>query len=440
MKRRTSPADPEAAGEALSYRPVFLTALAMIFCLTGSAAGWGMFARLDSAVIAHGVLLAESERKTVEHLEGGILERLWVKPGDRVEQGQIVASLDSTQTRELRAQLTADWTALSFDVWRLEAEQAGAVALDPATAPDAPDPVRRDRIASEQQLFEARARAHAGEVTALRRQIDQLGGQIAAYAGQARAAERQIALWSEERAQTAALVQKGASPRQKLLELDRTIAILEGDRDESRGLIAAAQEEIARAEVQIDTLDQQRLVEIGDRLAEGRRVIDGLASRIRATDDVLHRLDLRAPQTGLVVDIQTKTPGAVIGSGAPVMEILPEADRLIVQTRVPPETIDTVHVGRSAEIRLVAFPRAQSPMVLGEVIYVSADMLTDERDGSAFFEARVSIDPDSLADLPDISLSAGMPVEVAIQTGERRAGAYILSPILRRMSNAFREE
>lgn len=423
----------------LSYRPVFLTAMVTILCLATAGIGWGMFAHLDSAVVSHGVLLAESERKTVEHLEGGILETLLVKPGDRVRQGEIVARLDATQTREQLAQLRADWLTLTFDTWRLGAEQADIPTLDPATAPNVPDP-SADLITTQRHLFDARRRTHVGQVASLRRQIDQLTAQVAANDSQARAAERQLALWTEERVSTAALVAKGATPKQKLLELDRTLAILEGDRDENRGLAEAAREDIARAHVDIETLDQQRLVEIAQKLSDNRRVLDGLDSRMRAARDVLERHNLRAPQDGIVVDIRIKTPGAVIGSGTPLMDIIPDQDRLLVQTRVSPDTIDTVHVGRPAKIRLIAFPRAQSPVVMGEVTYVSADMLQDERDGTAYFDARVTIDPASLATLPGITLTAGMPVEVAIQTGERRAGEYILSPLLRRIGNSLHEE
>lgn len=424
----------------LSYRPAFLTALGVILCLTVAGTGWGMFAHLDSAVVSHGVILAESERKTVEHLEAGILDRLLVKPGDHVAEGQIVATLDATQPREQLAKLRADWLGLSFEIWRLEAEGAGATALDPATAPDVPEPERSAGIAAQQRLFDARLGAHTGQIASLQRQIDNLHGQIAANEAQARAAEQQIALWTEERRSTASLVEKGATPKQKLLELDRTLASLAGSRDEYRGLVAAEQQDIARARADTETLIQQRLAEAGQKLSDDRRAVAGLASQMRAAEDVLERHNLRAPQSGYVVDIQTKTPGAIIGTGKPVMDIVPDTDRLVVQTKVQPETIDTVHVGRPAKIRLIAYPRAISPVVTGDVIFVSADMLTDERDGSAYFDARVSIDLDSLKLLPGITITAGMPVEVSIETGERRAGDYILSPLLRRIHHTFTEE
>ena len=155
---------------------------------------------------------------------------------------------------------------------------------------------------------------------------------------------------------------------------------------------------------------------------------------------MLERRNLRAPQAGIVVDIRTITPGAVIHSGDPVMDIVPDGDRLVVETRLSPDAIDTVYVGRHAKVKLTAFHRTKGPVVDGEVIFVSADLLENERDGSSYFDARVSIDPASLARFPGIVLSAGMPVEVAIQTGERRAGDYFLEPLMRHFGRALREE
>lgn len=428
-------------GEALeSYRPAFAAALIVIACLIGATLGWGMYARLDAAVVTQGVLLAESKRKTVEHLEGGILERLMVKAGDRVEEGQIVATLDTTQTREALAQFEADRLTLSFDIWRLEAERDGAAQLDPATAPDAPEAGRAQHVTAATQLFDARLRAHVGQVSALRRQIDQIGEQIAASAAQALAAERQLDLWEQERALNSQLVATGATPKQKLLEFDRTIAALEGKRDEHRSLKAAAEQEIARARLEIETLEQQRLAEVGTKLGEARRLVAGLASRIRAARDVLERQNLRAPQSGRVVDIYTVTPGAVIGSGAPLMEIVPDGDRLVVSARLQPDAIDTVHVGRQAKVKLTAYKRAQQPILDGEVTYVSADLIKDERDGTTYFDARITLAPEDIAAHPDALLTAGMPVEVSITIGERRAGDYMLEPLLRHLRGAFREE
>ncbi len=427
--------------EALpSYRLVFVVALVVIASLTAAFGGWGMFARLDSAVVTHGTLLAESQRKTVEHLEGGILRELLVKAGDRVEEGQVVARLDATQTEAQLAQLRADELTLTYEIWRLEAEDAGAAHLDPATAPAEPVEGREARIAAEARLFDARRRAHEGQVAALAHQVEQLAAELDAAGVRERSAERQLASWRDERARTALLVDKGAAPSQKLLELDRNLAAAEGERDGARSAAAGARERIAATRVESETLRQQRLAEVGERLTEDRRRLSETASRIRAALDVLARRELRAPQAGRVVQISTVTPGAVIASGAAVMEIVPDDDPLVVETRLPPEAIDTVHVGRPARVKLTAYKRALAPTITGEVSYVSADLLEDERDGTTYFKARVTVDPAEVEALGGVTLSPGMPVEVAIRTGERRAGEYLVEPFLRHATRALREE
>lgn len=429
----------DLAAPGHDYRPAFVTALVVIACLAATFGGWGMYAHLDSAVVAHGTLLAESERKTVEHFEGGILRALLVKDGDRVAAGQVVALLDATQTEAQLAQLRASSTALALQVWRLAAEERGDAALDPASAPPLTDGTP-DQVAAEVRLFDARLRSHLGQIASLRRQIDQLTAQQRGADAQARAAARQLALWQDERANTGTLVEKGATPRQKLLELDRNLALLEGERAEQEGLAAAARQDIARAGTDIETLQQQRLADVGAQLTEARRQLREVSSQIHAAEDVLERRKLRAPQAGVVVQINTISPGAIVGSGKPVMEIVPDADRLVAEVHLPTDSIDTVHVGRPAKVKLSAYKRAKAPTLEGEVIYVSADALTDERDGSEYYEAKVGLDLTKLEGLDHVSLTAGMPVEVAIRTGERRAGDYFLEPILRHFGRALREE
>lgn len=418
-----------------AYRPVFLTALAMILFLTCTVGGWGIYARLDGAVVTQGVILAESKRKTVENLEGGLLSKLLVAPGERVRAGQPVAQLDTTQEHERLAQMESERLALVFDNWRLEAEAEGR-PLDVALAPQ----VDAERIAAQVGLFDARLALHDGQIASMMRQAEHLSAQARANHAQANASMRQIESWSQELANTEALVKRGAATQQKAREIGRNIALLEGERDEYIALADANERDQARVAADSATLRQQRVAEANELLAQSRRNLPALEAQMRATEDILDRRTLRAPQDGLVVDIPIVTPGAVIGSGAIVMEITPVADALVIQTRLPPESIDTVYVGRKARVKLTAYRRALAPTITGEVTYVSADLLEEPRDGSRYFEARVVLDKVALERNPDIALTAGMPVEVAIQTGERRAGDYLLEPILRHLRKAMRDE
>lgn len=432
-----SAADVRDGQPAPGYAPVFRTALILILSLTVTLGGWGTYARLDGAVITQGVVLAESRRKTVENLEGGILERLLVSPGDRVEAGQPVAQLATVQERERLAQLEAEWTALRFDIWRLQAEAAGAEHLDATTAPDAD----AARSASQVRLFQTRLRAHRDRIGSLQSEIHLLEAQATANDAQAHAADIQIESWRAERADLLTLVDRGAAPRQKLVELDRNIMILTGSREQYLALAQATRADVARARMDISTTEQLRLADVAEQLAAAGRALPGIEAQIRATRDILWRRTLRAPQAGLVVEVPTVSPGAVIASGTPVMEIVPDTDLLIIQTRLPPESIDSVQKDRAARVRLTAYRRATAPVVDGTVTFVSPDLIEDQRDGSTFFEARVTLDRESLAAQPPwVRLSAGMPVEVSISTGERRAGDYLLEPILRHLRRSLHEQ
>lgn len=419
------------------YAPLFRTSVILILSLVVTLGGWGTWGRLDGAVISQGTVLAESRRKTVENLEGGILERLLVRPGDKVTEGQPVAQLATLQDREKMAQLTAERSGLRFDIWRLTAEGAGAEHLDPATAPEADEA----RIASQIRVFETRLRAHRDKIGSLQREIELLGAQAAANEAQARAADIQITSWQAERADNAKLVERGAAPRQKLVELDRNITVLQGSREQYLALAEAARADASRARMDISTTEQLRLADVADSRSQSERALPGIEAQIRAIGDILERRTLRAPQDGLVVEVPTVTPGAVIGSGAPVMEIVPDNDLLVIQSRLPPESVDTVQQGRKATVRLTAYRRATAPVINGMVTFVSPDLIEDTRDGSTYFDVRVTLDAAELAAQPAwVKLSSGMPVEVSISTGERRAGDYLLEPILRHLRSSLHEQ
>ncbi len=445
MKRgNLSAAGAGTAGLPLpDFRPVMIAALLTVLAMILTVGGWAMAARLDAAFVTAGLLHSDSELKTVESLEGGILAQLFVRPGDRVAAGQVVARLNATQIDEQIIQIAAERERQILDIWRLTAERAGTLP-DPAAAPGEAEGIaaaRRPQLVAEAVgLSAARASAHAAEIEALERQIAQLEDQIAAGTGQAAAAETQLGLWSEEHRIAERLADSGSMPRVRLLELERAIAATRGDRDESAGLVSAAREDIARARAEITALSEARQAGLAADLTAARAALMTLDSRLRAATDVRERLSLRAPQTGRVVDIALTTPGAVLGSGVALMTILPEEDDLVALVRVPPAVIDNLSAGAPAEVRLTAYRRVDVPVLPGRIAYVSADQLEDPRTGQSYFEARIALDPDAAAALEGARILAGMPVEVTVPMGSRRAGDYLLEPLLRFSRHALREE
>ncbi|WP_187428011.1 Type I secretion system membrane fusion protein PrsE [Roseobacter fucihabitans] len=425
-----------------SYRPTLIAALLISLGMILAILGWSMFARLDAAIVANGILHAESDRKTVQHLEGGILAELFVRPGDAIKAGQVVARLDDTQISERLVQLRAEYEFSQFTLWRLSAEQDG-IRPDPDIAPDLGAdqiPKRRAQTVAAMALYEARLQNHNAQIAALDHQIAQRRAQIDANTGLARSSAAQLASWTTERETINRLVQSGAAPERRLWELDRAIAVSAGTRDENEGLIAAARQDIARAVSDKEALTQTRLASIASELSDARRTLLTLNSQIRAAEDIRERHLMRAPHGGRVVDISVVTTGAVLGPGQVLMEILPADDQLIALVRLAPNAIDSVKPGGPAKVRMIAYKRSDAPLVNGTLSFVSPDILEDPATQTPYFEARVTLDADDLGKLDETPISAGMPVEVTLVIGTRRAGDYLIEPFARHFRRAFREE
>jgi HlyD family secretion protein len=425
-----------------SLRPTITAGTIIVVAMVCAFLGWSLYARLDSAAISQGTLVVDSQRKTVQHLEGGILRELLVKEGDVVKSGQTVALLDTTLADSQLGQITSQLVAAQSRIARLRAEQEGSLVLEfPAELiAQAKDPVVAETISTQQKLFQARWRAYESSEAVLQKRIDQLQEEIGSNQAQLTAVTRRLALMEEERANVAQLLEKGFERRPRLLELDRNVADLKGRQGELRGAIARSKQAIGGAQLEIVNLGDTRLADIAKELQETRAQEADLNDRIRAARDVRQRREVVSPQHGVVTDIRLVTMGGVIGPGQPLMDIVPVDDELIVETRVQPKDIDSVRGGLEARVRLTSYTRALAPTVEATITYVAADMMTDQRTGDHYFTARARLSRDSLAEWPEVRLYPGMPAEVMIVTGERRAIDYLVSPLFDRMRRAFHEK
>ncbi|HET6520991.1 MAG TPA: HlyD family type I secretion periplasmic adaptor subunit [Geminicoccaceae bacterium] len=434
-------APPDEAAELPRLAGTLVLGAITVAALVLGVGGWTLFARLDSAVITQGVVIAASERKTVQHLEGGILKALLVRDGDRVRAGEVIAVLDTTQAEAQHDQLLDQLVAVRARLARLEAEHQGRreLALPPELEHGA-GPRQRAPVEAQRQILAARWLAFDGKLAVLDRRISQLESEIAGAAARLGATRRQLALYREEQANVERLVKQGIERRPRLLELERNVAVLEGELGELEHAIRGAEEAIAQARLEIDNAHSERLAEVAQGLEQARLERVELESRLRAARDVLDRREIRAPQDGAVVDIRLVTPGGVIGAGQPLMDIVPTDDELVIETHLPPDAIDAVHPGLPAQVRLSAYKRSLVPLVDGEVTRVSADMLQDRRTGEGYFLARVRLAAGALAGLQGVHLTPGMPAEVMIVTGERRALDYFLGPLADHLRRAFRED
>ena len=437
-------AEPESSRSA--SRPgiggAVVVGLAVLGLFFGLLGGWAALAPLTSAAVAPGVVKVDSNRKTVQHLEGGIIAALVVQNGDRVGAGDVLVRLDAAQARAGWALLQGQHDALSASAARLAAERDGAaaIAFDGDLVARRDDPEVAAILAGQETVFASRRTTLAGQVDILRQRQEQLEAEIASRRAQLAAAERQQALLGEEIADVALLVDKGLERRTRLLGLQRQQAALEGARGEQQGLIARARQQIGEARLQIINRRNGQIDQVVAELAEVRSRLGELKERLVASRDVLARRAIVSPIAGTVVNLRFFTPGGVIGPGEPILDIVPLDDRLVVEARIRPLDIDVVRPGLAAEVRLTAFKQRTTPTLKGRVAYVSADRLVDGVSGAAYFTARIEIPAGELARLAGVALYPGMPAEVMVVTGRRTALGYLLDPLTASLNRAFKEE
>lgn len=421
-------------------RPV-VAGLATIAIAFGGFTAWMFLAPVDSAAVAPGTVIVDSHRKTLQHLEGGIVREVRVKDGDTVTAGQPLVVLDRTLADAALGQVQSQyWSALAR-LARLRAEQSGGALVfpDELTA-RAAEPAVAETMRTEDTLFRSRADTHAAQLAIRKRQIEQKNEEVAAQRAQLAATQQSLAFKQEELKGVKQLFDKGYERKPRLLGLQADVANLKGRQGELTATIARVQQEAAAVELDGANFQSSWQSDIAKDLQDTQTLAAELSDRLRAATDVRGRTVITAPQDGKVVDLKVFTIGGVVAPGQPILDLVPSDDSLIVEARVSPLDIDVVRPGLPAHVRLTAFKAKRVPMVEGKVVQVAADKLTDPRTGEAYFTAQVRLDGASLAELHGVEITPGMPAEVFLVTGARKAVDYILSPITDSMRRAFRED
>jgi HlyD family type I secretion membrane fusion protein len=425
-----------------SARGPVLTGIGVIGLFFGGFGAWAALSPLSSAAIAPGVVAVESNRKTVQHLEGGIIEQILVDEGEQVQAGQVLLRLDRTRSQATYDVLLGQYRAVLALENRLTAERDGlaiiAFADELTSAASNPDVAKI--LVGQTRLFEARRTTVEGQIDILRQSINELREEIRGLQAQQEAQAEQITLLREEYESVKRLYEKGLDKKPRILALQRAMAKLKGEEGEYDASVARARQAIGEAELRIINVQNTFQHEVVAELREAQRDLAELRDKIRAQEDVLRRMAVAAPQAGVVVALRFHTRGGVIAPGDAILEIVPSEDKLSIEARVHSDDIDVVRPGLEAQVRLSAFRRRTTPTVAGVVTRVSADRFEDERTGMPFYLARVEVDSDELSALEDVKLYPGMPAEVMVTTGERLALDYLLSPITDSIHRAFREQ
>jgi HlyD family secretion protein len=423
-------------------RSLVLAGTALVGVFIAGFGVWSAYAPLESAAMAPGMVVAESSRKTIQHLEGGIIAEILVKDGDQVKAGQTLVRLDDTKARTtllaLKGQL---WDGRAREA-RLFAErdQAAQIAFPSELLQHRDEPAVAAAIAGQQKIFETRRSLLQSKIDATRERINQVREEIVGHQAEEAAAQRRLVLIAEEIKGVQELVAKGLERKPRLLQLQRDLADIEGRRGDIIAQIAKARQTIAESEVNILTIRNDSQKEVADELRETQKKLHEQGEQAEAAANVMARTDIKAPEDGVVTDLKVHTPGGVINQGEPLMDLVPSSDRLVIEAQVRPEDIDRVHEGLPAQVRLLPYKQRRTPPFDATVTYVSADRLIDKKNNQPYFAARLRLDEKQLAQAVDVTLVPGMPSESMIKTGETTVALYALSPILDSFHRSFREK
>ncbi|MCP3385539.1 HlyD family type I secretion periplasmic adaptor subunit [Bradyrhizobium sp. CCGUVB4N] len=423
-------------------RGITLAGNLLVLCFMLGLGTWASLAPLESAAIASGVVESESSRKTIQHLEGGIVRKILVSDGDIVRSGQTLIALDDTraasEAQSLQGQL---WDAAARAA-RLQAEQQRfeRIAIPDALEQDSKqNGMAAAAVSAQQFIFQTRLQVHESQLAVVRERRRQVEKEIEGLKAQESATGQRVDIVREELDMVATLVNKGLERRPRLLNLQRELADVEGRRGEIAAQISRAGQVISEQQATLFKLESERQNEIAQSLREAQNQIFQLRERLLAARDQLSRTEVKAPEDGVITDLRIHTAGGVIGAGAPLMDLVPRQDRLIVTARLRPEDIDVVHPGLNAEVHLVPYNQRRVPRLKGNVVQVSADRLLDKRTDQPYYATRIRIDDAQIA-ANDIQIVPGMPVQVYITTGRGTVALYALRPLLDSFRGAFRED
>lgn len=420
--------------------------LIIVLSIFGGLGAWAALAPLSSAALAPGVITVENYRKTVQHLEGGIVKTILVRDGENVVKDQSLVILEDTQSSALLEVIRGQYFISLAREARLIAQQNG---LDEISYPTElleyqNDERSRDAIQMQNQTFNVRKHAHEGESDLYQRQVEQLRAKVVGLRAQKRSRDRLINSYHSELQDFRELLKEGYAEKQKIREFERNLAEREGERGELISSLAATDLQISETQLKILQLQKELQREVAKELSEVQSELFELRERLQSLQDTVLRTDIKAPDAGMVLGLQVHTLGAVISPGGKILDIVPQNEKLIVEAQVSPMDIDRISIGQMAEVRFSVFKTKTLPKIEGKLIAVSADRLVDEQseDKTPYYLARVEITLQGLEDLisSDLKLLPGMPAEVLINTGERTLLQYLMDPLSDTVAHSFIED
>ncbi|OPX56611.1 hypothetical protein BTE48_03945 [Oceanospirillum multiglobuliferum] len=405
---------------------------------------WAAFAPLSSAVMAQGEVMVDSYRKSIQHLEGGLVANIYVRNGDLVQAGDALVQLDTTVwTGETESNRKRMFSTL-MQLERLRSEQISSqdvIFSETVLSASENDSDLKGVLEQNRQLYHARVKAHKQEQEALRSRAAQAREQIEGLTDQQKIISEQIALLESEYEAYTTLLNEKLGDGQRARELNRQILSSKNEYARLRSEIARTELVASEYDVQLINSQQNYLKDIGERIQAAQADYFDTQERYRISLNRLNRAVIRAPESGYIVGMKIHTIGSVIRPGDTLMDLVPEKDKFVVETRVATNDINSLHQGQKADIRFSAFNQRTTKVIEGEVVSISADRLINEKTGEAYYLTRIKVTEKGRADMDkDMNLIPGMPAEVMIRREDRTMFSYLLKPIADSFARSFREK
>jgi len=440
MTRSLSNQTDSFADLPISDRKTRRLGFGIVFVTFGLFGTWAAFAPLDGAVYAPGVVTVQTYRKTVQHLEGGIVKDVLAHDGDIVKKGDPLIILDDAQLRSEYEMTRNQLIAAKAMEARLIAERddKSVITFDQMYEPESPRGI--EARAGETEVFNARRGARLGQIAVLQERIGQLNQQIKGTDTIIGTKQNLEQSYTGEIGDLNELLAQGFVDKQRMLEQQRKLDMLKSEVADHRSTITKTRLQINETQLQILQVNKDFNSDVVKQLSEIQTKAYDLQERTAALEDRLSRIIIRAPDDGMVIGMTVHTVGGVVRQATPLLDIVPSVSELIVEAQVAPQDINRIAIGKLADIRFSAFNSATTPVIEGSVTSISADRLTNEKTGQPYYLARVSVTEAGLKKLADRKLLAGMPADVLINTGERTMLQYLMQPAHNAISQSMIEE
>ena len=424
------------------WRPVAFAGYTLIAMTFGVAGVWAAVAKLDKAVIATGFVETETNRKTVQHLEGGIVRQILIKEGDHVTEGQVLFRLEQVQAEANNESLSNQLdSALALEA-RLVAERDGAREISwPKEFTDRlVEPTLSHTLDDQIHQFEERRGSLEGQKNVIESRIVQLHKEIDGISIEKTSTESQTTYINQELVGLRELAGKNLVPVTRVYAMERERTRLEGSVGRAVADIAKAESSIDEMNIQIQELTQKFQEEVASSLLDARQKIADLRERLSVSQDVVNRLAITAPRAGMVQNLKVFTIGQVLRGGEPLLDIVPDNDALVVHAEFSTTDIDNVFAGMTSEVRFPAFHSRTIPVMLGKIESISHDRLLDESTHQYYYLGLVSLNRGDIPDEYRSRVRAGMPAEIIVSSGERTVLNYLVGPLSSSLRKTFREQ